>query len=155
MPKNELDDLRLSAWRAFITAHARLIDRIDRELLAADRLPLNWYDVLVELVEAPENRLRMHELAQRVVLSRSGLTRLVDKLEETGLLRREIDSSDRRGAFAVLTPKGREALRRSWPVYANGILTHFGHHLSNEEAKILADVFTRLLAEMQRSGEIQ
>ena len=144
-PNNFPDELRLSAWRTFITANARLIDRIDRELTAADRLPLWWYDILVELVEASDNRLRMHDLAERVVLSRSGLTRLVDKLEEVGLLRREPDLADRRGAFAVLTPKGREAIRKSWPTYANGITLHFAQHLSDAEAKTLAEVFTRLI----------
>src|SRR5262245_56887236 len=119
-----LDELHLAAWRTFITAHARLIDRIDGELIAAARLPLHWYDVLVELVEAPDHRLRMHELARSVVLSRSGLTRLVDRLESAGLLRRQPDPADRRGAYAVLTEEGRAALRKAWPVYAAGISKH-------------------------------
>jgi DNA-binding MarR family transcriptional regulator len=141
----ELDEARLAAWRAFITAHALLIDRIDRELAAAGCVPLHWYDVLIELVEAPDHRLRMHQLADQVVLSRSGLTRLVDRLETEGLLKRERSGTDRRGAYAVLTQKGRAALRQAWPVYARGIASHFARHLSVEEAGALTQALQRML----------
>jgi len=148
--KEEAGEIRLAAWRNFLTAHDTLIDAIDRELLAADRLPLHWYDVLIELVEAPENRLRLHELAQKVVLSRSGLTRLVDKLEAAGFLRREVAADDRRGAFAVLTDTGKDAVRASWPVYSKGIATYFASHITEEEAQTIRDVFARILATTQR-----
>jgi DNA-binding MarR family transcriptional regulator len=152
MPKEELDEAGLAAWRNFITAHANLVDLIDRELTAADLLPLHWYDVLIELVEAPENRLRMHELAQKVVLSRSGLTRLVDKLETAGLLRRETAPDDRRGAFAVLTNKGKDAVRKSWPVYSKGIAKYFASRLTKGEAQIIRDVFARILETTQKDN---
>ena len=139
------DEARLTAWRQFITAHARLIEIIDAELVAAGCISLQWYDVLVELVEAPDRRLRMHELARRVVLSRSTLTRLVDRLEAEGLLARERSETDRRGANAVLTEKGLEALRQAWPVYARAIARHFARHLSTDEAQTLTAVFTRML----------
>ena len=142
---DQLDELHLEAWRSFITAHARLIDAIDRALTSAERLPLHWYDVLIELLEAPGRRLRLHDLADRVVLSRSGLTRLLDRLEAAGLLARQPDPSDRRGAYAVLTDKGREAIRRSWPVYAGGIQEYFARHVSADEATLLTQVFTRML----------
>jgi DNA-binding MarR family transcriptional regulator len=145
----EINEPHLAAWRNFITLHAKLIDTIDRELIAAERLPLHWYDVLIELAEAQDRRLRMHELADKVVLSRSGLTRLVDRLESAGLLTRQTDPVDRRGAFAVLTDKGREALRQSWPIYASGIQTHFAAHLNDGEAKTLAEIFARLLRVLQ------
>ncbi len=141
----KLDDLHLAAWRSFITAHARLIDLIDKELVAAGCVPLHWYDVLIELVEAPEKRLRMSDLAQKVVLSRSGLTRLVDKLEVVGLLVRESTPEDGRGAFAVLTDEGMAALRKAWPVYAGGIKTHFAQYLSDEEARIFQASLRRML----------
>lgn len=152
MAKEQLDEIRLAAWRNFITAHANLIDLLDRELTVADQLPLNWYDVLIELVEAPENRLRLSELAQKVVLSRSGLTRLVDKLEAAGLLRRQAAPEDRRGAFAVLTAKGNEAVRKSWPVYAKGILKYFAPYMTTEEAQVLRDVFARILEATQKNS---
>jgi len=150
MPPEEIDELHLAAWRNFITAHANLIDLIDRELATADHLPLHWYDVLIELVEAPENRLRMSELAQKVVLSRSGLTRLVDKLETAGFLRRQAAPNDRRGAFAVLTDQGKDAVRKSWPVYAKGISKYFVSNITREEAQTLRDVFARILETIQK-----
>ncbi len=141
----ELKEPELAAWRLFLTAHARLITRIDQELTEADCLPLHWYDVLVELALAPGRRLRMHELADSIVLSRSGLTRLVDRLEKEEFLCREPDPADRRGTFAVLTDEGRAALRRSWPVYAKGIQVHFAQHLSDAEISTLAGALTRVL----------
>jgi DNA-binding MarR family transcriptional regulator len=148
-----VDDIHLAAWRNFLTAHARVIDVIDRELVAAQRVPLHWYDVLIELVEAPDNRLRLHELAQRVVLSRSGLTRLLDKLENAGLLYREAAASDRRGAFAVLTEAGKDAVRHAWPVYAQAIARYFVPHMNEEEARIVRDVFSRVMKAVQKDAE--
>src|SRR5688572_18651438 len=133
------------AWRAFLRAHAAAVGRIERDLAASEPdLPLTWYDVLVALVGAPEHRLRLRELAREVLLSRSGLTRLVDRLEAAGLLRREPDPTDRRGAFAVLTDEGYEALRRTWPLYARGIEEHFARHLERDEATILAQALQRV-----------
>src|SRR3954447_20892655 len=114
----DVTEPHLVAWRTFITAHAAVIGRIERDMVAAGVIPLTWYDVLIELYEAPERRLRLHELADAVVLSRSGLSRLVDRLESAGLLRRETAATDRRGAYAVLTEAGLEAMGIAWPVYA-------------------------------------
>jgi DNA-binding MarR family transcriptional regulator len=139
-------DPQLTAWRLFLNVHAACIDQIDRALATAERIPLRWYDVLIELAEAPEQRLRMHELARSVVLSRSGLTRLVDRLETAGYLYRQPDPQDRRGSFAVLTDAGRMALRHAWPVYGQGIEDYFGQHLTDAEAATLAEVFERILA---------
>ncbi len=152
MAMNEpLDELHLAAWRAFLNTHAVLTNRIDHELAAAKVLPLSWYDVLLVLYEAPGRRLRMHEIASAIVLSRSGLTRLIDRLEAEGLLFRERSGTDRRGAYAVLTDKGLVALRQAWPVYSRGIAEHFARFLSNEEASMLADVFQRVLAGVRKA----
>jgi DNA-binding MarR family transcriptional regulator len=140
----ELAPLRLVAWRSFLTAHAALINQIERELLEAGVVPLSWYDVLFALYEAPDRRLRMSELASAIVLSRSGLTRLVDRLEAEGLLARERSASDRRGAFAVLTEKGVEAMQQAWPVYARGIQDHFARFLNDEEARVVTKIFRRM-----------
>jgi DNA-binding MarR family transcriptional regulator len=107
-------------------------------------IPLTWYDVLIELYEAPDRRLRLHELARAVVLSRSTLTRTVDRLEGAGLLRREPDPTDRRGAFAVLTDEGLEAMRQAWPYYAQAIVDTFTRHLSEDEASVLTEVCARV-----------
>src|SRR5688500_6686826 len=133
-----LAEQRLGAWRTFITAHAAVIDAIERDLRAAGVISLTWYDVLIELAEAPDRRLRLSALARAVVLGRSGLTRLVDRIAAAGLLRRDACPEDRRGAYAVLTPEGWAALRAAWPVYSRGIVTHFARHLSDGEAQTLA-----------------
>lgn len=145
MTEHQLGELQLSTWRAFITAHATLVDVIDRELTEAECIPLHWYDVLIELFEAPEHRLRLHELARKVVLSRSGLTRLVDRLETAGFLQRQADTTDRRGSFAVITEEGIAALRKAWPVYAQGISRYFAQHLNDDEARLVAELFNRML----------
>jgi DNA-binding MarR family transcriptional regulator len=145
MAKEHLSELHLAAWRAFLKAHATVVDRIDHDLVAAERLPLSWYDVLIELYEAPERRLRMHELARRVLLSRSGLTRLVDRLEAEGLLTRDRSGTDRRGAYAVITGQGIAALRRAWPVYAQGIAQYFAQWLTQEEAQVFVSALERIL----------
>jgi DNA-binding MarR family transcriptional regulator len=139
-----LTEQQLAAWRAFITAHATVIRRIEQDLTAADVIPLAWYDVLIELYEAPARRMRLHELADAVVLSRSGLTRLIDRLEHAGLLMRESDASDRRGAYAVLTEAGIHAMRRAWPIYARGIHTFFARHLSDGEIATLTEALERV-----------
>ena len=103
------------------------------------------YDVLLGLERAPEQRLRLSELADHVVRSRSGLTRLVDRLEKQGLLRRERCPEDRRGAYAVLTDAGREALGRAWPVYRDAIQRHFASHLQGKEAGVIRQALARVL----------
>jgi len=135
---------RVEAWRALITANARAIEKIERALSEAGLPPLGWYDVLLELSGAPDGRLRMHELARAVVLSRSGLTRLVDRLENAGLLGREPDPTDRRGSYASISDEGRTLLRRMWPVYEAGIAEHFGEHLTDEEARVVAAALGRV-----------
>ena len=140
-----IDEFHLAAWRAFINAHASVIHRIEDELAQAGQLPLTSYDVLVALAEAPDRRLRMNELAGRVVvLSRSGVTRLADRLEADGLLRRERTPEDRRGAYAVLTAEGMAALRRAWPIYAGGIVEHFSRFLSDAEVRALTSALERI-----------
>jgi DNA-binding MarR family transcriptional regulator len=141
----KLGEAYLKAWRLFITSHAKLIQQIDADLQAAGQISLSWYDVLIELYEAPEKRLRMTELAERVVLSRSGLTRLVDRLEERDFLRRETDPQDRRGFYVLITEAGISAMRMAWPVYAKGIQGYFADALSAEEAAVLAQVFGKIL----------
>jgi DNA-binding MarR family transcriptional regulator len=139
----------INGWRLFITAHAALVERIDRELSAAGVIPLLWYDVLVELAQAPERRRRMYELADAVVLSKSSLSRLIDRLEAEGLLRREPAPEDRRGAFAVLTDAGQAALEAAWPVYSRGIEQHFARHFDGDETSVLIAGFRRVLADLR------
>lgn len=140
-----LEQRRNILWRNFLTAHAAVIDRIEDDLGGAEVLPLSWYDVLLALYEAPDRRLRMHELASAILVTRGGLTRLVARIEKAGLLRREPDPEDGRGLYAVLTEEGLEALRTTWPIYARGIAEHFGRHLTDEEVEVLDRALRRVL----------
>ena len=111
----ELTAVELGAWRGLLRVHAALVRELDAELEAAHDLPLSSYDVLIYLQSAPGKRLRMAELADSVLLSRSGVTRLVDRLEREGLIVRDTCESDGRGCFAVLTDEGEELLARARP----------------------------------------
>jgi DNA-binding MarR family transcriptional regulator len=137
-------ETKLNAWKAFLRAHHTVIDKIENDLEKAKAVPLTSYDVLLELSQAPDRKLRMSELAAQVVLSRSGLTRLVDRLEKEGYLGREADPTDRRGTQAVLTQKGFEALKQAWPIYAQGINQHFAELISEQEAKMIAKALERV-----------
>lgn len=136
---------KVAAWRAFLHAHLALTDVLERELSTETGLPLTWYDVLVNL-HAAGGRLRMQELANAVVLSKSGLTRLVDRMAAAGYVCREPAEGDRRGLLAVLTAQGRAALEQAAPVHLRGIDQHFGRHVSDGEAAVILDVFERLRA---------
>jgi DNA-binding MarR family transcriptional regulator len=120
-----MDETELATWRAFLNAHAVLIERIERDLRAEGLPPLSWYDVLWPLYRAEGRRLRINALAEEVVLSRTGLVRLVDRLEDNGLLRREPVPEDGRGSYAVITEEGAATLRRMWPVYRSHIREDF------------------------------
>ncbi len=135
---------RLAVWRAFLEVRACLTDVLEDELVDAAQLPLAWYDVLVQLQEAG-GRLRMQELASRLLVSKSGITRLVDRLQQRGYVSREDCPQDRRGTFAVLTPEGRSALRRAAPTHLAGIEDHFARHLTDDEVEAMGAAFARIL----------
>lgn len=140
------DPRHLAAWRSLLQAHAALTELLERELVTERGLPLSRYEVLLYLAESPDGRLRMQELAEQVLLSKSGLTRLVDRMEAAGLVRRERCPDDRRGAYAVLTDHGRAVLRRAAPVHLRGIQEHFGRHVGEDEARALSGALGRVVA---------
>jgi DNA-binding MarR family transcriptional regulator len=131
------DDPRLRSWRAFLEAHARVSRRLDEELRAEHGLSLAEYDALLQLAEAPDHRLRMNQLADRVILSRSGITRLIDRLEVDGLVTRAHCKSDARGAEAVLTPTGSERLRGAARTHLRGIDEHFLSIVASADLNVL------------------
>ncbi len=139
----KLTQPQLDAWRSLLRGQALLIEEVERRLAAADLPPLGWYDVLTALDKAG-GRLRIHELADAVILSRSGLTRLLDRLEAAGLLRREPCEDDRRGSYAVITPAGRRMLKRMWPVYERALAEHFAPHVGAGEARALRSALERV-----------
>ena len=134
----------LGAWRGFLRVHSALSRELDAELVAEHGLSLSSYEVLLFLAGAPEGRLRMAELADSVLLSRSGLTRLADRLERDGLLRRERCPSDLRGAHAVITEAGRERFDAARSTHLAGVRERFLDKLSDAEMKMLASTWERL-----------
>ncbi len=143
---------QLAAWRSVLAVHAELTERIDGSLRRAGAIPLRWYDALLCLYEAPERQLRLTELARVALLSRSGLSRLVDRLQENGLLRREACPDDGRGAYAVLTEDGLRALRKAWRVYGPAIHERFGRHLTTTEAGTLTRLLGHVLDGVEEPG---
>jgi DNA-binding MarR family transcriptional regulator len=128
---------RLATWRIFLTCAFALIDILDAELRAERDLTLRWYDVLVKLEEA-EHPVRMNELASRILASKSGLTRVIDRMEEAGLVRRERPAGDRRVIEIVMTPEGSAALQAARVVHRRGIHEHFAQHLDDSDFAALS-----------------
>jgi DNA-binding MarR family transcriptional regulator len=136
----------MRAWRAFLEAHAAISKTMERELREECELPLSWYDALVQLHEAGGS-LRMHELADRLLLSRSATTRFADRLERAGLIERQSATSDRRGTVVLLTTDGREELKRTAPVHMRGIAEHFVSRFDDDELATIEKLFIRLAPE--------
>lgn len=145
-------ELKGHAWAVLLTAHATLVERIEAALAGAGLPPLAWYDVLWELEKA-DGRLRMIELARRVVLSKSNLSRLADRLEGAGLVERRDAAEDGRGYDLALTRAGRAMRRRIWPVYETQIHKLFASHLSTEEARVIGEALGRAV-KAARGGKI-
>lgn len=137
-------DWRIGVWRRFLQAHATVVASLERELDEGAGLPLAWYDVLLTLATATDRRLRMAQLADRVMLSRSGLTRLVDRLQREGLVRREPSPNDARGTFTVLTPAGLSRLRDAVPVHLAGIQQHWLSRFDDAELRTLGALLERV-----------
>ena len=130
-------DPRLETWRTFLVAHAQVRRQLERELQAEQSLGLAEYEVLLLLTRADERRLRMSELADRLGLSRSGVTRLVDRLQGEALVERASCESDRRGSWAMLTDAGHERLRRASPTHLRGVEEHFLNRIPADELTAL------------------
>lgn len=141
---SELKAAELRAWRAFLDAQATVMRKLEADLIAADGMTLAEFDVLIQLWVARESRLRMTELSERVRLSPSGITRLVDRLGRAGLVKRGRCASDRRGTWAILTPTGRDRVDRIRPIHLRGIHRHFGRRLTGAQLRTLADALEAL-----------
>lgn len=137
----------LGAWRSFLRAHAQITRKLEADLIAGHDLPLPSYDVLLQLAESPGRRLRMTELADRVLLSRSGLTRLIDRLEREGLVERAACPNDARGTHAVLTDAGLARLRAAAPTHLRGVFEHVTSRLTSEELDQLKHLMLKLMTE--------
>jgi DNA-binding MarR family transcriptional regulator len=134
----------LGAWRGLLRVHADMTKALDAELMRKHRLPLSSYEVLLFLANSPGGRLRMSELADGVLLSRSGLTRLVDRMERDGLLHRERCEQDQRGWFAEITGEGRELFARARNTHLDGVRERFLGHLTRDEQRTLAALWEKV-----------
>lgn len=137
-------ETHLDAWRAVLNAHTSVVAHAEEALTAAGLPPLAWYDVLWVIRRAPKRRIRMAELALSLTISRGGLTKLADRLENAGLIRREPADTDGRGLYAVLTAEGNTLLRRMWPVYSRALRETIVSAISTQEAALIAAALSRV-----------
>lgn len=146
------DDDLVVAWSGLLRLHAGVVPVIDREVQRSTGMPLSWYDVLLELNGASERRLRMLDLGEAVVLSRTRVSRVVDELVDAGYVIRVSNPDDGRSAFAELTPAGRSAFRKAAPVYLDSIRRHFGCLMTTRDAGELRRIFERALSAAPRDS---
>jgi DNA-binding MarR family transcriptional regulator len=146
---------RLRCWRLFFESALALLDVLDTELQDAVGIPQRWYDVLVHLEESPDG-LPMNELAERILYSKSGFTRVVDRMEEAGLVRRVRPPHDRRSILVLLTDKGTETMERARLHHRDGIDRHFSQHLTDADITALARALEKISAHARplRPGRI-
>jgi DNA-binding MarR family transcriptional regulator len=142
--ENRLDREELAAWRGMLRVHSDMTRVLDAELTQRHGLPLTSYEVLLFLADAPDGRMRMAELADSVLLSRSGLTRLVDRLERDGLLEREQCEDDARGYFAAITDRGREVFAEARRTHLAGVRERFLRCFSRDDLRTLGELWERV-----------
>ena len=134
-----------NAWKGILFAHSQVVRALEADLMAYADLPLNWLDVMNRLNEHPDKRLRIHELADASRFTRSGLTRLIDRIEEAEYVRREHSSTDRRGVYVKLTDKGALKLEELWPDFTTSIQHHFGRHLNRSDINAITRATNKIL----------
>jgi DNA-binding MarR family transcriptional regulator len=134
----------VQAWARLIRVEQALLQRVEQDLKTAELPPLEWYDVLLELGRTEDGRLRHRELHPRLLLAKYNLSRLIDRMEAEGLVRREPCADDARGADIAITAKGRTLRRRMWPVYEAAIDRHFASKLSERDVEVLGRLLQRL-----------
>ena len=146
----------LRAWRLYFESAMALLDVLGAELERDAGIPMRWYDVLVHLEESPDG-LRMNELADRILYSKSGFTRVVDRMEEAVLVRRVRPENDRRSILVVQTSEGREAMKRARRRHRDGIERHFARHLSGTDVKALTRALEKVSAHVRplRPGRVR
>jgi len=136
---------QLGAWRAMVLAVGSVRDVLESEIEGKAGIHLTWYEVMVNLSGAPGHRLRMQELAERSLISKSGLSQAIAHMEEAGLVKRESCASDRRGTFAVLTLAGEQKFKEVEAVHLRAIQEGFTRHLNDEEAHALRTALERIV----------
>ncbi|MFF1844832.1 MarR family transcriptional regulator [Streptomyces sp. NBC_01724] len=140
-PSRPLNRTELAVWLGFLSTHLKLLRTLDTELLAAERISMSSFEVLLTVAEAPEGRIRMKDIAASLLISRSGLTRIVDDLQRQGLVVREKCPTDARGFDAVLTAAGRKAYRRANKVHLTNLRKEFLDKLTDDQLTELAGIW--------------
>ena len=143
IPANE--NPKVTAWLSFLRGHSLVLQALETGMQKEQHLPLTWFDVLASLYRAPDGRLRMHALAESVFLSRSGLTRLLDRMIAAGVVERENCAEDRRGWQAIITSKGREVIERVSPGHFRRVEEHFLSHLSQSDVQDLHRIMAKII----------
>ncbi|MGH2980057.1 MAG: MarR family winged helix-turn-helix transcriptional regulator [Solirubrobacterales bacterium] len=147
VPTANLSQTEAKAWTGLLRAHAALVREVDCELRAAHGLPLSWYDVLREAASTPDGRIRMGELAARVMLTRAGLSGLVDRLERANLVERRPCAGDARGTYAVVTREGRRLLERADLTHRDAVRHRYTSHFDDAELELVGRVWERVAAD--------
>ena len=137
------DDPRITTFGMLLEAHAAVLTQVGNEFEATSGIPVTWFEVMLRLARSPEHRLRMAELAKQIGLSTSGLTRLADRMEAAGYLRREACPTDRRGAHAVLTDEGLDLMRKAVPGHIDSLERHVAGPLG-DDIEVFEDLLRRL-----------
>lgn len=135
----------LKAWVRLVRAQQALLERVEADLKAAELPPLGWYDVLLELNREENGQLRQYEISDKVLLSKYNCSRLLDRLEKEGLVKRSSCKEDRRGANVAITKEGKALLKKMWPVYERAIGEYFARYLSEAEVAQVAELMERLI----------
>ena len=143
---------RLNAWGAFLTAHKALENILSRQLESACGLPLTWFDALAQLRMAPAQRLTMGQLATALLFSKSGLTRLIDRMVEAGLVQRLARPGDRRSLHIALTDAGEEKFRQALPIHLDHVKRHFAAHIEDDEAVAVESALVRMANAVRRES---
>lgn len=136
-------DIHIRAWARMVRLTQMALSHIDQQLAGAGLISLSWYDVLYAVYSSPDRKLRLSDLVNKVILSKSALSRSVENLVRKGLLKKIPCQNDLRAAWLEVTPAGKDALRKSWSVYRQGIQEHFSSKISEKEAEALAGFLSR------------
>ena len=142
-----LKEQELQSWLAVLRATAWLNQQLARDMLRHDRIRIHWYDVLIQLLHVPEpdTGLRMQDLIDRVIISNSGMTRLIDRLVEEGYVKRTYSEDDRREVYVTITPQGKTLTERISANHQKRLKAYFADNATDEEHRVIEAVFTRIL----------
>ncbi|MFQ5546153.1 MAG: MarR family winged helix-turn-helix transcriptional regulator [Acidiferrobacterales bacterium] len=139
-----IDQTAITAWARLLRAQKVLLEEVEGELKDKGLPPLAWYDVLFELYRHPDRRLRQFEIGAKMLLSKFNLSRLVDRLEKSGLVRRDTCPEDQRGAYVVITADGKRMLKKMWPTYEKSLKENFSDHFSKQELTTLSRLLVKI-----------